>query len=158
MALLLLQGGYLRTQTAGKILLTGDDGAVVHVLAPPWRTADAGNGTGTVAFPSPLDPSELKVYTINWAVEMDGIGDRIATSVLALDPVAVTAGLLIHATTNDQKNVSVWFKVADAEKASPRWNGAGETHRLTSTVTAMGGQVFERTVSLPIRQLGQATT
>lgn len=158
MALLLMQGGYLRTQTAGKILLIGDEGAVVHVLAPPWRTADAGNGTGVVAFPSPLDPSELKAYTINWATEMDGIADRISSSVLTLDPLAVSAGLAIHSTTNDQKNVTVWLKVADAEKANARWSGQGETHRLTSTVTAMGGQLFERTVSVTVRQLGQAAS
>lgn len=156
MALLLQQGGYLRTQDFGKILLIGDDGAVVHVLAPAWRTADAGNGTGTVAFPSPLDPAEMKAYTINWSIEMDGAGDRIATSTLTLDPVAVSAGLEIHATTNDQKNVTVWFRVADGETTNARWNGAGEVHRFTSTVTTMGGQTFERTISLPVRQLGQA--
>ncbi len=156
MALLLKQGGYLRTKSLDKILLIGDDGAVVHVLAPAWRTADAGNGTGAVSFPAPLDPSELKAYTINWATEMDGIGDRIATSALVLDPLAVSAGLMVHATTNDQRNVTVWFKVADSEKGNARWGGQGETHRLTSTVTAMGGQVFERTVSLTVRQLGQA--
>ena len=156
MALLLKQGGYLRTATFGKMLLIGDEGAVVHVLAPAWRTADAGNGTGAVGFPSPLDPSELKAYTINWATEMDGIGDRIASSSLTLDPLAVAAGLMVHSTTNDQRNVTVWFRITDAEKGNARWNGQGETHRLTSTVTAMGGQVFERTVSITIRQLGQA--
>lgn len=158
MALLLMQGGYLLKQDGGKILTVGDDGAVVHVLAPQWRTADAGNGSGLVSFPSPLDPSELKAYTINWATEMNGINDRIATSVLTLDPLAIAAGLMIHSTTNDQTNVTVWFKIDDDEKANPRWNGVGETHRVTSTVTAMGGQIFERTASLTIKQLGQVTS
>lgn len=157
MALLLMQGGYLRKQDAGKILTVGDDGAVVHVLAPTWRTADAGNGTGLVSFTSALDPSELKAFTVNWGTEMNGINDRIATSVLTLDPLAIAAGLMIHSTTNDQTNVTVWFKIDDDEKTNARWNGNGETHRFTSTVTAMGGQIFERTVALVIRQLGQVT-
>lgn len=153
MALLLKQGGYLLRKAGGKILLQGDPGAVAHVLAPSWRTVDMGNGQGgALAFAAPLDPSEIKEYTLNWATEANGANDRIATSALVLSSQAIVAGLMVHSTTNDNTSVTVWLKVDPALQGSAAW-AEGETHVLTSKVTTLGGRVFERTASVTVRQL-----
>lgn len=156
MALLLGSSGYLLLHSGGQILLSGDPGAVYHTIAPIWRTANFGNGTTTVSWPSPLDPSELKNYSIDCSVEMDGIGSRISTVQVALSPLAVTAGLMIYGVTNDASFVTVWFMIDPLERVKPNWDPPGEVHTVTCTVTSMDGEVFERTISLIIRQLGQA--
>lgn len=154
MALLLKVGGYLLRKAGGKVLLQGDPGAVPHVLAPSWRTADMGNGqTTSIAFASALDPSEIKEYTCNWATETNGANDRIDTSSLSLSSQAIVAGVLIHATTNDNTSVTVWLKVDAALQGSNAWNGDGEAHTLVSRITTLGGRVFERTAAYTVRQL-----
>ena len=90
MALLLKQPGYLLLKMGGKILLKGDAGAVLHLVAPAWRTVDTGNGqTTAITFASALDPQELKYYTINWATELDGTTDTIALSEFSLSASAI---------------------------------------------------------------------
>lgn len=154
MALLLKQLGYLALKLGGKILLGGDPGAVSHLLAPPWRTVDTGNGqTVNITFASPLDPQELKYYTIDWATELDGTQDAIATSDFALSPTAIAAGLMLHATTNDTRRVTVWLKVDPAVQSSFLFEGNGEIHTMTTRITTVGGQIFERTIRLSVRQL-----
>lgn len=156
MALLLGSSSYLLLHSGGRILLIGDPGAVHHTIAPIWRTANFGNGTTAVSWSSPLDPSELKNYSIDCSVEMDGIGSRISTVQVALSPLAVTAGLMIYGVTNDASFVTMWFVIDLLEQQKPNWDPPGEVHTVTCTVTSMDGEVFERTISLIIRQLGQA--
>lgn len=156
MALLIQDGSYLVTQKnsapIGKLLLKGDPGAVYHMIAPTWRRADFGNGTTSVAWTSPLDPSELKAFTIDASTELDGIADKIAMVDLTLSGLAAIAGLRIYGVTNDDRMVTVWFNVDEAERAKPAWNPPGETHTITCTITSMNGHIFERTVSLRISQ------
>lgn len=154
MALLLEQGGYLLLAGGGKILLQGDPGAVPHVLAPPWRTASAGTTNTTAAWPQPLDPSELKYYTVDWSGELDATGDRILSSLVTPSDLATLAGLRIRSETNDNTRVTIWFEIDAADRNKADWN-AGQVHHVTSTITTMGGQVLERTVSLRVQHLGQ---
>lgn len=152
MALLLQSGDYLRKQDGAKLLTQGDPGAVFHVLAPSWRTADFGNGLTAVSWPAPLDPSELLEFTVNCGTELNGVNSRISTVQVTLSGLAIAAGLEIYGTTNDLTNVTIWFSVDPAERVKANWNPPGEVHLVTVTVTAMSGQIFERTVSLTIRQ------
>lgn len=156
MALLLGSSGYLLLHSGGQLLLIGDPGAVYHTIAPIWRTANFGNGTTTVSWPSPLDPSEIKNYSIDCRVEMDGISSRISAVQVALSPLAVTAGLMIYGVTNDASFVTMWFMIDLSEQQKPNWTPPGEVHTVTCTVTSMDGEIFERTISLTIRQLGQS--
>lgn len=156
MALVLGNGSYLLLFGGGKLLLDGDPGAISHALAPSWRTVNLGNGTTTVTWTNPLDPNELKNYTIDCSVEMDGISNRIASVSLVLSPLAVAAGLRIYGITNDMTNITVWFQIDEDERNHPGWEPPGEIHTLLCTVNAMDGQIFERTIALPIRRLGQS--
>jgi hypothetical protein len=156
MALLLQDGSYLQLQTdgtpVGKILLRGDQGAVFHALAPPWRTANFGTG-GIVSWTSSLDPSERKIYTVNAATELNGIDDKINSVGVELSGLAALAGLEIYGVTNDDTQVSIWFQVNEADRSRPGWNAPGEVHLVTVTITSMGGHVFQRDVALRISQL-----
>lgn len=154
MALLLKQPGYLTLKMGGKMLLKGDPGAIIHLLGPQWRTVDAGNGQSTaITFSSPLDPQEIKYYTIDWTVEMAGTSDTIATSDLTLSPAATAAGVTIRATTNDTSKVTLWLTIADDMKSASQWQGAGETHTLSNRITTTAGQIFERTIRLIVRHI-----
>lgn len=157
MALLLQNNSYLLLQTngvaSGKLLLRGDQGAVFHALAPPWRTANFGTGTSTVSWPSALDPSERKIYTVNAAQELNGISDTINSVGVELSGLAALAGLQIYGVTNDATQISIWFQINTADRARAGWNAPGEVHLVTVTVTSMGGHVFQRDVALRITQL-----
>lgn len=154
MALLLKSLGYLTLKSGGKALLKGDPGAVTHVIAPPWRTIDVGNGqTDNLAFASPLDPAEVKYYTLDWSTELDGTSDSISLSDFTLSPTAIAAGLLIHALSNDAKRVTVWLKIDGSLQSDARWSGAGETHSMQTRITTVKGQAFERTVRVTVKQL-----
>ena len=155
MALLLGDGSYLLLGDNGKILLTGDQGAVYHTLSPAWRTLAYGNGTTSLSWTSPLDPSEMKNYTINCSQELDGISSRIANVDLDLDLLSVAAGLQIYGMTNDATNVTVWFNIDAAERTKPNWNPPGEVQVMRCTVTALDGHIFERTIALSVMQVGQ---
>jgi hypothetical protein len=157
MALLLQNGSYLQLQTggsaSGKILLKGDPGAVFHALAPPWRTANFGDGTTIVSWTSALDPSERKIYTVNAATELNGINDTISSVNVELSGLAALVGLRIYGVTNDLTQVSIWFEINPADRARPGWASPGETHLVTVTITSMGGHIFQRDISLRILQL-----
>ncbi len=156
MALLLQDGSYLLLQTNGepdgKLLLRGDPGAVYHALAPSWRTASFGEGASIVAWPSALDPNERKIYTIDASRELGGINDVIGSVNVQMSGLAILAGLRIYGVTSDSTHVSIWFEINAADRARSAWT-AGETHLVTVTITAMGGQIFQRDVSLKIGQL-----
>lgn len=154
MALLIKNSGYLLLKMGGKILLKGDAGALLHRIAPAWRTVDAGNGqAASITFGSALDPQELKYYTIDWTTELDGTSDTIALSEFTLSPSATVAGLLIHAVTTDTKRITVWFKLDASVQNSTVWLGAGEVHTMLTRITTVSGQIFDRTIRLPVRQL-----
>lgn len=157
MALLLQDGSYLQLQiggaASGKMLLKGDSGAVFHALAPPWRTADFGDGTTVVSWTSPLDPSEKKIYTINASTELNGIADAIQSVDVSLSGLAALVGLQVYGVTNDLTQVSIWFQVNGADQSRPGWAAPGEVHLVTVTITSMGGHIFQRDVSLRILQL-----
>ncbi len=157
MALLLQDGSYLMLQTggtaSGKLLIKGDPGAVFHALAPPWRTANFGDGTTVVSWSSGLDPSERKIYPVNAATELNGINDTIQSVDVQLSGLAILAGLRIYGVTNDQTQISIWFEINEADRARAGWTPPGETHLVTVTVTSMGGHIFQRDISLRIVQL-----
>lgn len=158
MALLLQDGSYLLLQEAGvpagKLLLKGDAGAVFHALAPTWRTASFGDGSTSVSWLSPLDPSERKTYTVDASRELNGINDRIRSVVITPSGLAVLSGLIIYGVTNDNTNVTVWFEINPADRTRTGWNGVGEVHFVTVQITTMNGHIFERNASLKIAQLG----
>ena len=160
MALLLQDGSYLLTQAAsvplGKLLIRGDPGAVFHSLAPAWRTASFGDGTTNVAWPSPLDPSERKAYTLSASTELNGISDKIQSVDVALSGIAALAGLHVYGVTNDDTAVTIWFEVNSGDRSRPGWNPPGETHVVTVTITSMGGHIFQRDVALRVAQLFRA--
>jgi hypothetical protein len=128
---------------------------VAHMLAPSWRTADFGDGSSAVAWASPLDPSETKAYTINCASELATADNRIETLSVVPSGVATLAGLVVQEITYDRANITLWLTIAPDARNRSNWNGAGETHFLTVTITVTDGQRFERDVSLVVRQLGQ---
>lgn len=157
MALLLQDGSYLLLQTGGSpsgILLTrGDPGAVFHAAAPPWRTADFGDGTAIVSWSGALDPNERKIYTVNAATELNGIQDSIRSVDVEMSGLAILSGLRIYGVTNDQTQVSIWFEINPADRSRPGWQAPGEVHIVTVTVTSMGGHIFQRDISLRISEL-----
>jgi hypothetical protein len=159
MALLLQNGSYLLSQSAGvpagKLLTRGDPGAVYHAVAPAWRTANFGDGTTNVAWAAPLDPAERKTYTISASTELNAIGDQIQSVQVALSGLAALAGLHIYGVTNDATNVSIWFEIDEIDRSRPAWNPPGEVHLVTITITGTSGHVFERTAALRIRQIGR---
>ncbi len=157
MALLLEDGSYLllelNTEPAGKLLLRGDPGAIFHSLAPDWRTANFGTGTTEVAWTSPLDPSERKIYTVDTATELRAVGDTIQSVTVTLSGTAVLAGLEIYGVTNDDTNVSIWLQVGVADRGRSGWTAPGEVHVITVQVTGQSGHVFERDIDLRVSQL-----
>jgi hypothetical protein len=157
MALLLQDGSYLMLQaqglSSGKLLLKGDPGAVFHTLAPAWRTANFGNGTTAVSWSAPLDPGERKTYSVDASTELNGINDTILSVTATLSGLAILAGLKIYGVTNDDKRVTLWLEILEADRARAAWNPPGETHVITVSIIAMTGQVFERSISLRVVQL-----
>lgn len=141
-------------QITGRPVDPINDPGVAHVLAPPWRTVDFGDGTTTTNWLGPLDPFELKIYTINCGKELDGISSVISKVTLDLSSLAVLAGLKIFARTNDSRNITAWLYVDEEDRVKSNWNGRGELHTITCKITSSRGQVFERTIGLTIKKLG----
>lgn len=131
-----------------------NDPGVAHILAPPWRTVDFGDGTTATNWLGPLDPGELKAYTVNCSKELDAVSAQISKISMEMSGLAVLAGLKIFARTNDTRNVTIWLYVDEDDRVKSNWNPPGELHTLTCTITSSRGQVFERTIGLKIKQLG----
>lgn len=144
----------LIAQVTGRPVDPLNDPGVVHVLAPPWRTVDFGDGTTITNWLGPLDPFELKAYTIDCGKELDGISSVISSVTLDLSSLAVLAGLKIFARTNDGRNITIWLYVDEQDRVKSNWNGPGELHTITCKITSSRGQVFERIIGLTIKKLG----
>lgn len=148
---------WLMPRHSGTIFKTnpGEIEMVAHINAPPWRTADFGNGSNRVSWLSALDPGEKKAYTINCSTELGDPNNRIEILNVTLSGLAILAGLRIRAISYDRTNVTLWLEIDEADRFRPNWDGAGETHTMTCTIDVTDGQRFERDVSLQICQLGQ---
>jgi hypothetical protein len=144
----------ITAQVTGRPVDPLNDPGVAHVMAPPWRTVDFGDGTATTNWLGPLDPSELKAYTIDCGKELDGISSAISSVTTDLSSLAVLAGLKIFARTNDGRNITIWLYVDEQDRAKSNWNGPGELHTTTCKITSSRGQVFERIIGLTIKKLG----
>lgn len=141
-------------QVTGRPVDPLNDPGVAHVLAPPWRTVDFGDGTTITNWLGPLDPFELKAYTINCGKELDGVSSVISDVTLELSSLAVLAGLKIFARTNDGRNITIWLYVDEQDRVKSNWNGLGELHTITCKITSSRGQIFERIIGLTIKKLG----
>ncbi len=127
---------------------------MAHFNAPSWRTADFGDGTARVAWTSALDPGELKAYTIDCSTELVNVDNRIEAVDLTPSGLAVLAGLQLGEITNDRSNITVWLSINPADRSRVNWQGEGERHTLTCRINVTDGQIFERDVTLQIKQLG----
>lgn len=144
----------LFAQVTGRPVDPLNDPGVAHVLAPPWRTVDFGDGTTITNWLGPLDPFELKAYTINCGKELDGISSVISSVTIDLSSLAILSGLKIFARTNDTRNITIWLYVDEQDRVKSNWNGPGELHTITCKITSSRGQVFERIIGLTIKKLG----
>ena len=161
----LASGGQLAL-ASGHIVLLADDPEgelpVAHPLAIPQRTVEAGFGAEALQFEGPLDPAELKYFTIRWDVELTPANDSIVPDTgaiegqsvfLTLSGPAVASGLQVHAFSQDDKSVTFWLKIDPAQQNRVQWMGTGELHIITVRVITVRGQVFERDVSFRVKQL-----
>lgn len=126
-----------------------------HLIAPPWRTADFGDGSTRVAWTSALDPGEIKAYTIDCSRELLATGNVIQTISIVPSSLSVLAGLRIDDQTNDDVRITLWLSINPDDRNRDGWNGDGERHTLTCTIEVTDGQRFERDVTLQIKQIGQ---
>ena len=128
---------------------------VPHILAPSWRTADFGDGTSPVNFAQALDPGEVKAYTIDCSREIPSSDNKIEVYTITLSALAALAGLRIRDESKDRSTITLWLQIDPADRSKPNWDGAGETHVMTCRIEVTDGQIFERDISITIKQLGQ---
>ena len=151
---------------SGYILLLASDPEgvyeLVHPIAPPFRTVEAGFGAEALVFTGPIDPSELKYFTVTWNTELGGTNDTIVPDTgiiegqsvfLELAGAAIASGVLIHAQSHDTTSVTFWLKIDPAMKNRAEWSGQGELHMITVRVITTRGQIFERQVGFRVKQL-----
>lgn len=151
---------------SGYILLLASDPEgvyeLVHPIAPPFRTVEAGFGAEALVFTGPIDPSELKYFTVTWNTELGGTNDTIVPDTgiiegqsvfLELAGAAIASGVLIHAQSHDTTSVTFWLKIDPAMKNRAEWSGQGELHMITVRVITTRGQIFERQIGFRVRQL-----
>lgn len=127
---------------------------MAHFNAPSWRTADFGNGTARVAWTSALDPGEFKAYTIDCATELVSEENKIESVTLTPSGLALLAGLQLGDITTDRSNITVWLSIHPDERSRTNWQGDGERHTITCRIVVTDGQIFERDVTVQIKQLG----
>lgn len=151
---------------SGYILLLATDPEgdlpVAHPIAIAQRTVEAGYGANPLAFEGPLDPAELKYFTVTWDTELNAANDSIVPDdgteagqsvFLTLSGAAVSAGIQVHAFSQDSRSVTFWLKVLESQRNRTQWNGVGETHIITISIITIRGQVFERDISFRVKQL-----
>lgn len=126
---------------------------MAHFNAPPWRTADFGDGTTRVAWTSALDPGEFKAYTIDCSRELVSSANKIETADVEPSALAVLAGLWTADQTNNDTHITLWLTINPADRTRANWDGDGERHTLTCTIEVTDGQRFQRDVTLQIKQL-----
>jgi hypothetical protein len=146
------------------LLATDPEGELplVHPLAIAQRTVEAGYGGNPLTFEGPLDPAELKYFTVTWDTELQAATDSIVPDngttegqsvFLTLSGAAIAAGVQVHAFSQDSRSVTFWLKVDPAQKNREQWNGSGELHLITIRIITTRGQVFERDISFRVKQL-----
>lgn len=151
---------------SGHILLLATDPEgelpVAHPIAIAQRTVEAGYGASPLTFEGPLDPAELKYFTVTWDTELQAAVDSIVpdngtpegqTVFLTLSGSAVAAGIQVHAFSQDERSVTFWLKVEPSQQSRTQWSGAGELHVITIRIITVRGQVFERDISFRVKQL-----
>lgn len=158
-------GGQLALTTGYPLMLASDpdgDYVVAHPIAIEQRRVEAGFGGTALTFTGPLDPAELKYFTVTFDVELTGADDAIVPDpgtvegqsvFLTLSGPAVASGLLVHAHSQDQRSVTFWLKVSPSQQGRPQWAGAGELHTITVRVHTTRGQIFERDLAFRVKQL-----
>lgn len=153
-----LANGYLL------LLVTDPEGEVpmAHPIAIAQRTVEAGYGASPLVFEGPLDPAELKYFTVTWDTELQAASDSIVPDngtiegqsvFLTLSGAAVAAGVQVHAFSQDERSVTFWLKVEASQQSRTQWNGVGELHIITIRIITTRGQVFERDISFRVKQL-----
>jgi hypothetical protein len=151
---------------SGHILLLAADPEgelpVAHPIAIAQRTVEAGYGASPLTFEGPLDPAELKYFTVTWDTELQAAVDSIVpdngtpegqTVFLTLSGAAVAAGIQVHAFSQDERSVTFWLKVEPSQQSRTQWSGTGELHVITIRIITTRGQVFERDISFRVKQL-----
>ena len=158
-------GGQLALASGYVLLLATDpegDYIVPHPLAIAQRTVEAGYGASALQFEGPLDPAELKYFTVRWDVELAAATDSIVPDdgsvegqsvFLTLAGPAIASGIQIHAQSQDERSVTFWLKVDPSMQSRPQWNAQGELHIITVRIITVRGQVFERDISFRVKQL-----
>lgn len=144
----------LRHLAATSFFVPGAIPVVAHFVAPPWRTADFGDGSASVVWASPLDPGERKAYSVDCTREL-GSANIIEVVDVAPSGLALLAGLQVSGMSHSSSLITVWMEINPGDRTRLNWNGAGETHYLTFTINVSDGQRFQRDAALTIRQLGQ---
>lgn len=146
----------IATATATRSVPQGEHPTLPHMRAPAWRTADFGDGSAPVNWLAPLDPSELKAYTIDCSRELTSSRtSRIMGISVQLSGLAIAAGLRIYGSSSDDTHVTIWFDLVESERVKVNWNPPGEVHTIVCRITASDGQIYERDAHLRVRQLGQ---
>jgi hypothetical protein len=161
-----LAGGGQLALANGQILLLASDPEgelpMVHPIAIAQRTVEAGYGESALTFAGPLDPAELKYFTVKWEVELNAASDAIVPDngtvegqsvFLELSGPAIASGIQLHAFSQDEKSVTFWLKVDPSQKTRSQWNGTGETHTITVRIITIRGQIFERDIAFRVKQL-----
>jgi microcompartment protein CcmK/EutM len=155
---LALASGYLL------LLVTDPEGELpmAHPIAIAQRTVEAGYGASPLTFEGPLDPAELKYFTVTWDTELQAAVDSIVPDngtvegqsvFLTLAEPAVATGIQVHAFSQDERSVTFWLKVEASQRGRTQWSGAGELHVITIRIITVRGQVFERDISFRVKQL-----
>jgi hypothetical protein len=101
----------------------------------------------------PLDPGEIKDYTLDAAAEMQVTQDHVVDAEWELDAAAIAAGVLIHASTFDSHALVVWLKVDPADIASALWDDPGTNFIAIVTFTTNEGRVYRRSCQFTVRRL-----
>lgn len=112
--------------------------------------------TASFTWIPPLDPQEIKDYTFKINKELTAAVDTLppdnSAVVWTLSSIAVTAGLLIHASTHQQTGeLTVWLKVNVSQQAAGMFDPPnGTLLELSFIATTTGGRTFHKTIGVRV--------
>lgn len=92
----------------------------------------------------PLDPLEVKDYSLDASDEMAASLDAISSATWALEPAAIAAGVMIHSSSHDTDGATVWLKVAPGSETSVLWDDPGTALVVAATIVTQGGRTYHR--------------
>jgi hypothetical protein len=114
--------------------------------------------TASFNWPPPLDPYEIKDYKYKLTKELTAAADTLQVGTPSsvtwiLSSVATTAGLLIHASSFDSAEMTVWLKVNPAQASAGMFDPPGTRLELSFTAVTTGGRTYHRTGSVLVQKL-----